>query len=97
MHAASAYPEPGSNSPKMHSLAAATSSEGLTARTSFVTDFPVTLQLLRCSVRGTTARGADPQSWGLCNGVSNLTTMAEPLWRPIRPDLLGGGTAANTR
>src|SRR5258706_8922477 len=34
MHAASVDPEPGSNSPKeLHSLAAATSSEGLTART----------------------------------------------------------------
>src|SRR3954451_25482546 len=34
MHAASVYPEPGSNSPKMHDLAAVTCSEGLTARTS---------------------------------------------------------------
>src|SRR6185369_13503710 len=34
MHAASVNPEPGSNSPKMHSLAAVTCSEGLTARTS---------------------------------------------------------------
>src|SRR5262245_53958495 len=34
MHAASVYPEPGSNSPKMHDLTAVTCSEGLTARTS---------------------------------------------------------------
>src|SRR2546421_5766143 len=49
MHAASVDPEPGSNSPKMHSLAAATSSEGLTARTSIIFWISATLQLSRCS------------------------------------------------
>src|SRR5689334_21229581 len=46
MHAASVDPEPGSNSPeRMHSLAAATSSEGLTARTSV---FSGSLPLYSC-------------------------------------------------
>jgi hypothetical protein len=54
MHAASVYPEPGSNSPKRRTaLRLRLSSKGLTTRTSF-TGFPVTLHLLRCSVSGRT-------------------------------------------
>src|ERR671931_977499 len=64
MHAASVYPEPGSNSPKeKHSLATVTRFRG-SDRSHIRHRFPVTLQLLRCSFRGTPATGAEPRILG---------------------------------
>jgi len=46
--------------------------------------FPVTLQLSRCSVRGKTDRGADPQVWGVVADVSNPETL-RTAGRPVVP------------
>ena len=58
MHAASVYPEPGSNSPKRTDLAAGID---LGVRHPLMlTGFPATLHLLRCSVRAVGGSGAQP-------------------------------------
>src|SRR3954470_24199159 len=95
MHAASVNPEPGSNSPKICAACAATSSEGLTTRTS-ITDF---LSLFSCqgaaSGAGHTAAqthddGALPP-W--CQTSASLRSLPDPASRPPSE----GGTAANGR
>src|SRR5436190_5297874 len=93
MHAASVNPEPGSNSPKIRAARAATSSEGLTTRTS-ITDF---LSLFSCQGA---ASGAGPAAAQTHNdGVSppecqtrrpSVPTLAD---RPSAPG--GSGTVAN--
>src|SRR5215213_6443760 len=74
MHAASVDPEPGSNSPKeLHSLAAATSSEGLTTRTSvFVPDLcHSSVVKVQPAPRHVNVLGAERSVWGLRPAASN--------------------------
>ena len=51
MHAASVYPEPGSNSPKETQPCGCVSFRGFDL-SHILTEFPATLQLLRCGLRG---------------------------------------------
>src|SRR5260221_9969867 len=74
MHAASVDPEPGSNSPKeLHSLTAATSSEGLTARTFKLLDLchSSVVKVQTASGARDGAPGADRQVSGRRGTVSN--------------------------
>ena len=97
MHAASVDPEPGSNSPnRLRRVATATSIRGFDRSHILVQMFPVTLQLLRCSVeaRQRVAQNPDDEA-----SPSRCQThrWSGPGSGPVRADLRGGGTAANTR
>src|SRR5262245_43648998 len=85
MHAASVYPEPGSNSPKMHDLSAVTCSEGLTARTALsrISGHSSRVKVQRPRHDG--PRRADPQVWGLTLDQSNLNDLPGPKTRSRLP------------
>src|SRR5262245_47546496 len=73
MHAASVYPEPGSNSPKRHDLAAVFWFRGFDhSHKSFTGSVPTTLQLSRCAADGTTAYRHNARMMG-------------PVPRPVKP------------
>ena len=89
MHAASVYPEPGSNSPtEMRGLAVATSSEGSPA-CRFLTGSPVTLHLSRCSAP---LGGAQTRLSSLRRRPPSVNRAAPAVGFPV-----GGRAAGNRR